>query len=220
MGVISKGILGGVSGKIGNVVGGNWKSIDYLRSLPASVANPNTSLQQDQRTKFVLTLNFLQPITEFIRVGYASLAIKMTAFNAAFSEVIQNAITGTFPNYAIDFPNVKLAKGNLASTISASCSSTTAATVHIGWDTTLQGFLDSPTDKMICVVYNPSRMEAVYNLNGATRDTGTLDIDVPAFYSGDTVHCYIAFTSPNMVAGSLDRNAISNSVYAGSAQVV
>ena len=37
MATIKKGILGGVSGKVGNVVGGNWKGVDYLRSLPAEV---------------------------------------------------------------------------------------------------------------------------------------------------------------------------------------
>ncbi len=32
MGTISKGILGGFSGKVGTVVGGSWKGIDYMRS--------------------------------------------------------------------------------------------------------------------------------------------------------------------------------------------
>ena len=42
MGTISKGILGGFSGKVGTVIGGNWKGIDYMRSIPASVSNPRT----------------------------------------------------------------------------------------------------------------------------------------------------------------------------------
>jgi len=32
MGKIEKGILGGFSGKVGTVVGGNWRGIDYMRS--------------------------------------------------------------------------------------------------------------------------------------------------------------------------------------------
>ena len=43
MAIISQGILGGISGKIGNVVGGSWKGIDYLRIMPASVANPKNT---------------------------------------------------------------------------------------------------------------------------------------------------------------------------------
>ena len=42
MGVISQGILGGVSGKVGNVVGASWKGIDYLRIKPSNVANQHS----------------------------------------------------------------------------------------------------------------------------------------------------------------------------------
>jgi hypothetical protein len=40
MGKINQGILGGFSGKVGNVVGGSWKGIEYMRVIPASIANP------------------------------------------------------------------------------------------------------------------------------------------------------------------------------------
>ena len=52
MGVIKRGILGGVSNKIGNVVGSSWKGIATLRSLPLSVANPNTTAQRTNRNSF------------------------------------------------------------------------------------------------------------------------------------------------------------------------
>ena len=32
MGKIAQGILGGLSGKGGNVIGGSWKGIDYIRT--------------------------------------------------------------------------------------------------------------------------------------------------------------------------------------------
>ena len=54
MGIIKRGILGGVSNKIGNVVGSSWKGIATLRSLPLSVANPNTKAQRDNRTTFTI----------------------------------------------------------------------------------------------------------------------------------------------------------------------
>ena len=59
---ISQGVYGGISGKLGNTVGASWKGIHYLRILPASVANPNTTKQQGQRQKFLVTLKFLQPL--------------------------------------------------------------------------------------------------------------------------------------------------------------
>ena len=52
MGKINQGILGGFSGKVGNVIGGTWKGIDYMRVKPAHVTNPKTEGQVDQRSKF------------------------------------------------------------------------------------------------------------------------------------------------------------------------
>jgi hypothetical protein len=34
MGTFNKGILGGFSGKVGTVVGFNWRGLDVMRSLP------------------------------------------------------------------------------------------------------------------------------------------------------------------------------------------
>lgn len=49
-GVITGGILGGFSGKVGAVVGGKWKTTNYMRAYVIP-ANPNTVGQQNQRGK-------------------------------------------------------------------------------------------------------------------------------------------------------------------------
>ena len=51
MGVIKQGILGGFSGKVANIVGSSWKGIPVIKSLPLSVANPQTAAQTTQRNK-------------------------------------------------------------------------------------------------------------------------------------------------------------------------
>lgn len=52
MGIIKQGILGGFSGKVGSVVGTSWKGRAVMKAMPLSVANPRTSGQVNQRTKF------------------------------------------------------------------------------------------------------------------------------------------------------------------------
>ena len=49
MGKIKRGILGGVSGKVGSVVGASWKGVDYLRGLPASYTDAKSEPQIAQR---------------------------------------------------------------------------------------------------------------------------------------------------------------------------
>lgn len=62
MGVIRRGILGGFAGKVANVVGSSWKGIAVIKSLPLSVANPNTAGQVAQRTKMTNIVAFAQAI--------------------------------------------------------------------------------------------------------------------------------------------------------------
>ena len=50
--VIKRGILGGFSNKIGNIVGTSWKGVAVMKSLPLSVSNPRTAGQMAQRSKF------------------------------------------------------------------------------------------------------------------------------------------------------------------------
>lgn len=122
MGKINQGILGGFSGKVGNVIGGNWKGIDYMRIKPSNVANPKTEGQLDQRSKFVTVLEFLQPMKDFIKVGFKDYATKKTQFNSAMSYNLKNAIAGTYPDYSIDYQSALVSRGGLAAALNPSVS--------------------------------------------------------------------------------------------------
>jgi hypothetical protein len=212
MGKISQGILGGVSGKVGNVVGGSWKGIDYLRILPASVANPRTPAQMDQRSKFITVINFLQPIKDFIRVGFKNYAVKMTQFNSAMSYNVKNAITGEYPDYTIDYTKALVSRGGLAPALNGTASSTVAGLVSFEWDDNSGDGNAQSSDKALLVVHNPAKNEAVFILDGVNRVTGVQEVTVPDNYSGDTVHAYIGFISE-------DGASVSNSKYVGAVQV-
>ncbi|MEY2830895.1 MAG: hypothetical protein RLZZ574_153 [Cyanobacteriota bacterium] len=62
MGVIKRGILGGFSNKVANVVGSSWKGIAVIKSLPLSVANPRTAGQITQRSKMTWAVAFAKLI--------------------------------------------------------------------------------------------------------------------------------------------------------------
>jgi hypothetical protein len=102
MGKISRGILGGFSGKVGSIIGATWKGIDYIRIVAANVTNPKTPAQESQRSKFVTVLRFLQPLVAFLRIGFRLYANRMTQFNNAMFYNFHNAIIGVLPNYSIE----------------------------------------------------------------------------------------------------------------------
>ena len=212
MGIIKQGITGGFSGNVGNVIGGSWKGVAYMRIRPVSVANPRTEGQLDQRSKFALIIRFLEPLASSLRIGFRNLAIKMSAFNSAMSYNLLNAIQGTYPNYTVDYPNVLVSKGKLPRPRNQAAASTVAGTVVFTWDDNSDEVEAKTDDKTLLVVYNPVKDQAVLIEGLAERADGTQTITMPGSFSGDLVQCYIAFKAKE---GEL----ISNSGYAGAVTV-
>ncbi|MCL3781158.1 hypothetical protein EMN47_12280 [Prolixibacteraceae bacterium JC049] len=212
MGKISQGILGGFSGKVGNVVGGNWKGIDYMRVKPSNVANPKTEGQVDQRSKFSTTLRFLQPMKDFIKVGFKGYANKMTQFNSAMSYNLKNAITGDYPNFSIDYSSALVSRGGLASVLNGAATSSAAGSVKFTWDNNSEDGNAHATDKAMLLVFNPDKNEAIFITEGALRTAGSQTLTVPDNYSGDEVACFVSFITD-------DGTSVANSKYVGSVTV-
>lgn len=208
MGKINQGILGGVSGQVGNVIGGTWKGIDYLRIKPSSVTNPRTEGQVDQRSKFSTVLRFLQPMTD----GFKLYANKMTQFNAAMSYNLNNAITGAYPNFAIDYANSLVTRGNLTGAVDGAVSSPSAAIVDVTWTDNSGSGSALATDKAMILLYNATRGESVFTTAGPVRTAGTETISVPSEYTGEDVEVFLGFISE-------DGSKVANSSYLGSVTV-
>ena len=82
MGIIKRGILGGVSGKVANVIGGSWKGIEYLRSMPLSVANPRTTAQVANRDRFKsVTVLGSEMLTTVVKPLWDRFAVAMSGYN-------------------------------------------------------------------------------------------------------------------------------------------
>lgn len=212
MGKINQGILGGVSGQVGNVIGGTWKGIDYLRIKPSSVANPRTEGQVDQRSKFGTVLRFLQPLTEFLRVGFKLYSKQMTQFNAAMSYNLNNGITGAYPNFMIDYGTALVSRGNLKGADDGAATSPSAGNVEVTWTDNSGRGSAKETDKSLIVLLNTIRGEAVFTTSGPERSTGIATIPVASEYSGEDVEVFLGFVSE-------DGNKVANSAYLGTVTI-
>jgi hypothetical protein len=211
MAKITGSVIGQISGKVGQVVGSSWKGIAVLRVLASSVANPQTDKQLTQRQKWSVTIKFLKPLTEFLKIGFKDYAVKMSGFNAATKYNIKNALTGTYPNIAIDYPNVLVARGNLPSALNQVASSTVAGTVKFDWEDNSGEIGADTADKTLLVIYNPSQNQAVTVNQLAERGDETQTVTVPDSFSGDLVQCYMAYKAED--------GSVSNSAFAGAVTV-
>lgn len=94
MGIIKRGVLGGFSGKIGNIVGTSWKGLAVMKSLPLSVANPRSTGQVSQRTKFTSMSQLASALLGVLIIPYWNrFASQMSGYNLFVMQNIANAFT-------------------------------------------------------------------------------------------------------------------------------
>ena len=192
MGRINQGILGGFSGRVGTVVGSNWKTVHYMRALAVSVNNPRTDKQQHQRTKFGMAVAFLKAINPYIRVGYKGYAQRQTSFNAAMSYLIRNAVKGEGLDLSIDYAKVLVSRGSLMPVFNAE-GIVKDGKVTFTW-TDNSGMGDAAkSDVAMPLAYNKDKGEAVYLTHAATRAEATAELILPASWDGDALAIYLGF---------------------------
>ncbi|PTS97369.1 hypothetical protein DBR11_17340 [Pedobacter sp. HMWF019] len=215
MGKFLKGILGGFSGKIGNVIGAVWRGVDYMRSLPRKSNKPATEAQLIPRLKLKVVVGFLRSINDLIKLGYQSYKGKQTPMNAAVAFHIDKAITGVYPNLNINFPKVVFSKGHLLRPSAPGVESVTPAKIKFEWlnNAPATGSSTAATDMATLLLYNPDKEQFVTAEDVAARSALTFTLSVPAEWIGDDVHCWMSFVSVN-------RKEVSDSVYVGTTAVL
>lgn len=208
MGTIKKGIIGGFAGKVGPVIGSSWKGIPYMKTRPDKVANPRTLGQMNHRGKLVRTIRFLSSLKVFLRAGYCELAIRMTEFNAAMSWNYHHAVTGSYPEFTIDYPKVLVSRGTLAGALNPQVKAEEGL-IRFTWQNNADNMQVMDTDRVLLLAYHPARQKAVYLIDGNARDSGFQELPIPSHFIGEELHCYLAFRN-------MEKTSASNSQWLGS----
>lgn len=192
MGKIPQGVFGGVSGKIGNLIGAAWKGIAYLRSAPLSVSQPNTAAQIAQKTKFGNTVEVaVILLADIIKPLWDRFASKMSGFNA-FVKTNIDLFTTVTPNPPADF---EIAHGKMAATTIASATgSDEHDRITFAWtDDSGSGYKLS-SDLAYVVAYNVDNADWGFSETGISRSAESCILYMPNFNNtGDVIHCYLAF---------------------------
>ena len=205
----TKGALGSFSGKLGNVVGSNWRHIDYLRSLPKPSSKPATPLQLAQRAKFALAVSFLSTIKDVLNIGFGDAKRgRNTGYNEAVSSMLGKAITGSYPDFEIDYEKVEISRGSLLGLIGLSMAESAPMEITISWQDFSNRFNAFDDDDVIAVLYNESKqLFMVYE--EVQRQDSAINIILPEIFSGDEVVAWVFLVKR-------DGDTTSDSQYAGS----
>lgn len=193
MGVIKRGILGGFSGKVANVVGSSWKGISVMRSLPLSVANPKTNAQIQVRNKFSTVARYgSQLLSTIIKPLWDRFAQEMSGYNAFvkvnYERYDEENEFGADGNLVISQGKLGETQANYAALGSG------GAYITLRWDSTPQGSYQQGTDELYAVVFDGNPQLAFAGKTTATRQSGSIELQIPQEYQGDSgYHVYIAF---------------------------
>ncbi len=192
MGTLKDGLFGGFTGRVGNVVGATWRDIYYVRSLPAKVNDPKTKGQVKQRSRFSVAMEFLKTITPFLRIGFQSYASgRMTAFNAAMSYNMKNAVKGVGQEVQLDFSKVRISRGDL-SAVTGVKGEVTGGDLHVCWDGITERNARGDDITML-VAYNVEKKQSVYDINAGKRSASKAVLHLPSDWQGQALESFLAF---------------------------
>jgi len=217
MAIFKKGINGAFSGTIGNTVGASWRQIDYMRSLPKPSKKPATPAQLAQQAKFALGVSFLQPMKWILNIGFNDKKRgRSTGYNRGLQLFITEAITGAYPDFEIDFPQVSISKGDMDKLLGVTATSDTPNTLSLAWvdhseedATTEEGeVLGAYADDQVFVLLYNATEQMFTTSRSATRQAEGLILELPAVFAGHEFHVW-AF------ARHRDGSRLSSSQYAG-----
>lgn len=190
MGIIRRGILGGFSGKVANVVGSSWKGIAVMRALPLSVTNPKTVGQVEQRSAFSIISKFASSIlTVWVKPLWDRSAQSMSGYNA----FIQQNVDTVKVDKKLDIKNLVMSKGKLGQTATTGQGSAVANQAVLEWDGTPTGSFQMAGDKFYALIFDEQNKLIGSSSGVAPRSEEQVILDLSDINVGDklvAVSCF------------------------------
>ncbi|HWW39580.1 DUF6266 family protein [Pedobacter sp.] len=210
MATFKNGILGPFKGKVGKVVGYELNGQYVMRGIGYGKVNRKpTPKELANRKRFAIAQTWLQPLLEFLRVGFQDYAPTFQGFSAAKSYLLNHAINGTYPDFVIDPALVLVSFGQLAQASSSNVTSQQPNTLTFTWEPGKHAY----DDRAMFVAYNLEEGIAESDTSAAKTQNKIGTFVLSKGFSGKEVHVYLAFVSE-------DRKSRSNSQYLGKIRVL
>ena len=210
MGKIYQGILGGVSSKVGSVVGAAWKGIPVLRVYQPNVSNPKTAAQETVRGGFKMLSNIASyALAGFIKPVWDRGAVRMSGYNAFISANKENIKKSASAAY-----NTLVAgKGKMAATPFTVTKGVSEKAQSIMWEDSTNRYA-LPTDKAYILVVDNEGMPVAWGDTGATRQAKNAPLSGLTFNpesdGNKTVCIYLVFVRADGTIVSDSSSQVSN----------
>lgn len=205
---LKNGILGGITGKIGNIEGYMLNGQYIVRSCRRKSTKPRTEKQLANQQKFTIVNHFVNSFIDFVLIGfdYAAMGKPQSPHNLAVSYQYKYAVTGQYPDFIIDYSKVRVAEGPI--NIQHVNASVKSENNHLKFTWVPDLTYSLGNNHVMLLAYAPTLREAVYTLCGAKRSEGTDVLKLPDSWKGEVIETYLSFREEN-------RMVCANSLYLG-----
>jgi hypothetical protein len=155
-----------------------------------------------------MVIKFLRPITDVLNLGYSDRTHnKLTGYNMAVRSVFADAVIGQYPDFKIDYPNLKISKGTLMPLLGMKVEEPEVGKITYSWQATSNHYNSFVDDIVLIVIYNvTTNMFLIFD--EAVRNDASFLLEIPLLYTGNVLHSW-AF------AMKRNRKVTSNSQYLG-----
>lgn len=183
---------------LGPVSGYMLRGQFIIRSRRGKSNKPPTEKQQAHYQRVRMVNNLLQPVIEFVNVGFAYVATGKSQMAYGLASSYQHAcsITGQYPDFTIDYSKARFSEGPM-STEGINASVILAAENYLEFTWTPDRSYAHSNDHVMLLAYAPSLNEAVYTLCGAKRSVGTDTLILPNDWKGISIETYLSFKAEN-----------------------
>ncbi len=189
--------FGKISGRHGTAVAMKSKSTGktYLR-MHTIPSDPKTVKQVTQRFKFGFVNKEMNCMRNLFKLTFGGNKGVNHGVSLAFG-----ALTGEYPDFSIDFSKLIISQGSLNVAGQVNVIKTIGITLKFDWDTTI-GFQGDDNDLVNIVLLNADTKIGLHKQENVIRSIGTTEIELPAVWAGQSVHCWIFFTSSDGISYS------------------
>lgn len=188
-----EGINGGFCGRVGTVIGYQWRGKWCMRSYPRHIHDARTPLQLEQRAWFKRAVGFASRLTEVLRTGLRerSKALHLTEGNL-FVALNKQCLTLEEGRLKVDYENLVLSDGMVAPVGFGELELTVTEErfrLNVDFEANPLHLPAQGGDKVflaaLCEVRNESILAAP-----VFRRNGTIAYTLPACWAGSVVHVY------------------------------
>ncbi|MDM1408072.1 DUF6266 family protein [Myroides sp. DF42-4-2] len=198
MAEIKDGILGGVSGKIGNMVGYQWRGKNLLRTNPRSIKRKASPAQQLQREKFSLVSSFVNKVRDVVNLYSVELQInnkRLSGKEQLISLLMKQCVTVLAGTPYLVLDRILLAIGTLPAATEEQFQQQEQHTFLFTWDTRLSNILSQPDDQVTLLVYHDKLDEFYIFQKIGTRQEGQLLFSLPSHWGIERLHLWSIWES-------------------------